>query len=468
MLIRLVLAIKDKRLEEYLKRRFELGDVRIESHGHLSLPWQRVMRSCGDIMVISESLIPGNTETGIIMLNDLPETPTTVILQESSSSEEQARFVAAGADVVLNSRIPRESLAAAIETVLESRRQFMAGRHGKKGVSPRMADFALKSETMRVFVEEVRQVMSSSSPLLLLGETGVGKEHLAKAIHAESARSGGPFVAVNAAGLPEQLLESELFGHMEGAFTGAVRTRRGAFELAHRGTFFLDEIGEMPYHLQAKLLRALQDYEIRPVGSEDPILVDVRVIAATNHDLEEEILQNRFRKDLYYRLSVITLTLPPLRERKEDIPELALRFLEHYRVRVGRSIAGISEAAMEALCSYDWPGNTRELINIIERATILCRGNKITLEDLPQAFLERESRAPRPAASAFDGSNWTGMSLHDVKQEVMGQVERAYLEAVLRDCRGRVGEAAKRAGIHPRGLYNKMKQLGLRKEDFKQ
>ena len=204
--------------------------------------------------------------------------------------------MAAGADVVLYSGISEKSLAEAIERTLESRRQLhQIDRFDRKGSSrPRIDDFISDSGKMQMFMDEVHQIIPSSSVLLITGETGVGKEHLAKAIHAESPRSAGPFIAVNTAALPEQLLESELFGHEQGAFTGAVRSRRGAFELAHGGTIFLDEIGEMPLHLQTKLLRVLQDYEVQPVGSEAPIWVDVRIIAASNRNLEEEVAAGNF------------------------------------------------------------------------------------------------------------------------------------------------------------------------------
>ena len=342
MLIRLVLALKDQTLEKRLEKHFLKMDVRVECFGHLKTAWQKIVRSCGDIIVISEALILSPIESGIAYLNNLPENPTTVILHESDSSEEHAQLAAAGGDVVLFSGISHKSLLEALESTIESRRQYIQKEWlGRKGpVSPKISDFELGSEAMRIFVEEVKQVIPGDSPILLCGETGVGKEHLARAIHAESTRSNGPFFAINAAAVPEQLLESELFGHEQGAFTGAARYRRGAFELAHGGTIFLDEIGEMPRHLQVKLLRILQDYEVRPLGGENSIFVDVRVIVATNRDLEKEIARDNFRNDLYYRISVLTLTIPPLRYRKEDIPGLARRFISSHRHKSGgRSIA---------------------------------------------------------------------------------------------------------------------------------
>jgi len=470
MLIRLILAVKNRNLQKYVEGLFQKTDIRVESCGHLKTPWQKVMRSCGDIIVISESLIPVPTESGVAMLNELPENPTTVVLNDSDSSEEHAKLVAAGADVVLYTGISKKSMIEAIESTVESRRQFIhKNRLNARGqVSPKISDFVSESRTMQIFMDEVWKVIPGNSPLLLMGETGVGKEHLAKAIHAESPRSAGPFITVNTVALPEQLLESELFGHEQGAFTGAIRSRKGAFELAHGGTIFLDEIGEMPLHLQTKLLRVLQDYEVQPIGSERPIWVDIRVIAATNRNLEDEVENGSFRKALYYRLSVVMLTIPPLREHKEDIPALAQRFIEFYRHKIGKDISWISEPAMDALCRYDWPGNIRELMNVIERAMLLCRTEKISLEDLPHIFHEPVSlsKAILPMNNVAPAS-WKNKTLPQVRKEVMDQVERLYLQTVLKETRGRVGRAAHIAGIHTRALYKKMKHLGLRQETFR-
>jgi two-component system response regulator AtoC len=469
-MIRLALAIKDRALQRYLDKKFQDTDVRVKSFGHLKAPWQEVIRSCGDIIVISESLIPPPTESGISMLNELPENPTTVVLHESDSSEEHAKLVAEGADVVLYTCISKKSLVEAIESTLESRRQYISKNRlsPRDRMAPNISDFISESRAMQIFIDEVRRIIPGNSPLLLLGETGVGKEHLAKAIHAESPRSSGPLITVNTPALPEQLLESELFGHEQGAFTGAIRSRRGAFELAHGGTIFLDEIGDMPLPLQAKLLRVLQDYEVKPIGSELPIWTDIRVIAATNRDLEAEIEAGNFRKDLYYRLSVVMLTIPPVRQHKEDIPAMARRFLNFYRHKIAKDIDGFTEEAMNKLCGYDWPGNIRELMNVIERAMLLCQSDKITLGDLPHIF-----HRPSSISNNFlpdDGTvpeDWKGKTLPEVRQETMDKIEVAYLQMVLKEENGRVGKAAKKAGIHIRAMYNKMRRLGLQKEAFK-
>jgi len=470
VLIRMALAVTDRSLLRHLADKLSSSDVRVESFGHLRSAWQKVVRSGCDVIVISEDLILRPADNGISILNELPENPTTVIIHGSDSAEEHAQLAAAGADVVLYAGISKKSMAEAIETTLESRRQFiLRKRFDRRGLTdPKITDFVSESQAMQIFMEDVLQVIPSDSPILLMGETGVGKEHLAKAIHAESPRSGGPFVSVNMAAMPDQLLESELFGHEQGAFTGAIRYRRGAFELAHLGTIFLDEIGEMPLHLQAKLLRVLQDYEVKPVGGENAIELDVRVIAATNSDLEKKIAQENFRQDLYYRLGVLQLTIPPLRDRQEDIPVMVRRFMAYFRYKIGREINGLSDQALQALCKYNWPGNVRELMNVIERAILLTKTDEIGIDVLPNVFNGDNSDhgAIFPGLKS-DAVKWLNKTLPEVQKEIMGQVERLYLEMALKKTSGRVDQTARIAGIHPRGLYSKMKRLGLRKQDFK-
>jgi len=470
MLIRMALAVTDRSLQRHLAEELSSSDVRVESFGHLRSAWQHVVRSGCDVIVISQNLILRPADNGISILNELPENPTTVIIHNSDSAEEHAQLAAAGADVVLYAGVSKKSMAEAIEATLESRRQFiLRKRFDRRGLTdPKIADFVSESQAMQIFMEEVLQVIPSDSPILLMGETGVGKEHLAKAIHAESPRSGGPFISVNMVAMPDQLLESELFGHEQGAFTGAIRYRRGAFELAHLGTIFLDEIGEMPLHLQSKLLRVLQDYEVKPVGGENTIELDVRVIAASNSDLEKEIAQGNFRQDLYYRLSVLQLTIPPLRDRKEDIPAMVRRFMAYFRYKIGREIKGFSDQALQSLCNYAWPGNVRELMNVIERAILLSKTDEIGIDVLPNVFNgDNSSREAIFPAIKSDAAEWLTKTLPEVQKEIMEEVERLYLEMALKKTRGRVDQTARIAGIHPRGLYNKMKRLGLRKQDFK-
>lgn len=469
MLTRMVIALKDLKLQQLLEDKINIADIEVECFGRLPDAWQQVVQSCADIIIISDGLIPPPVDAGISMLSELPEGPTTVVLHDVNSTELQAEYISAGAHGALFSGVALQRLISAIEATVETRRQVMQlDRHDRRGkIKPKIADFSTNSETMQLFMNEVQQVASSDSLLMIMGETGVGKEHLAKVIHAESPRATGPFVAVNTAALPEQLLESELFGHKQGAFTGATRSRRGAFEQAHGGTIFLDEIGEMPLHLQSKLLRVLQEYEIRPIGAEKASWVDVRVVAATNRDLEEEVAKGSFRKDLYYRLSVVRLDIPPLRLRREDIPNLARRFVMDFKRKIGRDVRQISEPAMTALCRYDWPGNIRELMNVIERSMLLCRTGEITMENLPSVFHAGSIDSGRQARERQAPDSWQGRRLADVLGDMQEATEKLYLQMVLQQTRGRISEAADLAGITSRSLYTKMKKYGLRKEVFK-
>ncbi|MFH2059598.1 MAG: sigma-54 dependent transcriptional regulator [Pseudomonadota bacterium] len=470
MLIRLACAIKEKQLQAELQKRLSDLDVQLKFFERRKAPWQELVRSCADVFIISRSLIPKPIESSMAILNNLPEKPITIVLHDQESSEEHANLLASGVDVALYSGISSDSLIEAIESTLESRRQFnYVDRFDPKGrLQARLNDFVSKSREMQRFLDETQQIVSSDASLLLLGETGVGKEHLSKAIHAESHRSSGPFIAINMAAIPEQLIESELFGHEQGAFTGAVRSRRGAFEMAHGGTIFLDEIGEMPLQMQSKLLRVLQDFEFTPVGGEKSVWVDVRVIAATNKNLEKEVKRGLFRQDLFYRVGVITLTIPPLRKRKEDIPVMANHFLKIYNEKIGREINGLSSAAIMALGQYSWPGNIRELMNVIERAVILCKSDTISPEDLPNNF--QQNIGIHPFASDFNNSDilgWKDKTLSEVTTSIIDRIEKKYLEMLLEKTGGKIGETARIAGIHPRGLYGKMKKLKIDKTRFK-
>jgi DNA-binding NtrC family response regulator len=384
----------------------------------------------------------------------------------------------------------------------------------QNNMMPGLKEFASLSRSMQQLMGLVERVVPSDVSLLLLGETGVGKEHLARAIHAAGPRSNQSFIPVNCGAIPEHLLESELFGHEVGAFTGATRRHRGMFTMAHRGTLFLDEIGEMPFHLQVKLLRALQSREIMPVGSEEVLEVDVRVMAASNRDLEQEVREGRFRRDLFYRLSVLPLTVPPLRDRVEDIPLLAGRFIRHFRSESGRRVVSMDDEALRALEAHNWPGNIRELMNVMERAVLLCQGRTITCDDLPaeisvetarndgvppasggpepvremelpsapgageigrdpelpvaDGLLDRAATEPQqPARKPSRDNALVGRPLREVRREAVEELEKRYLHALLRVTGGKVGETARRAGIVPRSLYEKMRKYGLKKEDYR-
>ena len=285
----------------------------------------------------------------------------------------------------------------------------------------------------------------SSASVLILGESGTGKELVARAIHYNSPRANGPFVAVHCSALVETLLESELFGHVKGAFTGATYTKVGRFELADRGTIFLDEIGEISPAIQLKLLRVLQEKEFERVGESKPHRVDVRVVAATNKDLWGLVREGRFRDDLYYRLKVVTIDLPPLRERRDDIPLLAEHFVEKFNREMGKKILGGTKEAMAALMAYSWPGNIRELENSIEHAFVLCKGRWFTLEDLPPEIAKSEPSDPTVVAEPPADED----------------AERLRILETLKAAGDRPTEAARRLGISRTTLWRKLKKFQI-------
>ncbi|HJQ31663.1 MAG TPA: sigma 54-interacting transcriptional regulator [Pyrinomonadaceae bacterium] len=308
-----------------------------------------------------------------------------------------------------------------------------------------------ESACMRKVHEFIAKVAPSDSTVLIRGESGTGKELVARDIHRNSPRASGPLVAVNCAALTETLLESELFGHEKGAFTGAYARKLGRLELADGGTIFLDEVGEMPTHVQTKLLRVLQEREFERVGGTRPLKVDIRVIAATNQDLDEAIRRGAFRRDLYYRLNVVSLTMPPLRERREDVALLSNYFVAKYGAKCKRQINGISEAARARLAAYDWPGNVRELENAVERAVVMGTTDTILAEDLPEALLEAEPPAGSPPVKYH---------------EAVKAAKRQLVANALEQAGGDYGEAARLLGIHPNNLHRLIRNLGLR-ENFR-
>jgi len=323
----------------------------------------------------------------------------------------------------------------------------------REEVSTRHTLVVGSSPLMAAVVETARQAAESDATVLLLGESGTGKEVVARAIHQWSPRADGPFVAVNCVALTAELLESELFGHEKGAFTGAVATKRGKFELAQGGTIFLDEIGDLALPLQAKLLRVLQEREIQRVGGHQDIDVDVRIIAATNRGLAEAVHDKSFREDLYYRLNVINLSLPPLREHTEDLPQLIAHFLERFAREMKRPPATLSEAALAALATYPWPGNVRELQNAIERALVLARGDRLDVADLPVEI--RLGSADAPTA----GGDGIGDDLP--LSEAVVRFKRQRIQRALAASGGNQTEAARSLGMRQPNLSRLIKSLGL-------
>ncbi len=374
---------------------------------------------------------------------------TNVIIMTAFGSVESAiEAMKQGAYDYVTKPVKNEELALVVEKAV---RDAMLRREVQQLRRAVREDFSFhhilgKSKPMREVFDLIRRVADSQTNVLITGESGTGKELAAKAIHFNSDRRGGPFVPVNCAASPEALLESELFGHLKGSFTDAKGDKRGLFEEANGGTLFLDEISELPVMLQAKLLRAIQEKEIRRVGSTKAVAVDVRIIAATNLSLTDEVKAKRFREDLYYRLNVIEIRMPPLRERREDIPLLVDAFLKKCAEANRKAVKGIGESALAMLLDYPWPGNVRELENVIERAVTLARGEKVMPEDLPPAV--HGSRGDR---KVIDDAADRTLPLEEVEKE--------YILRILDKTGGNKYQAAQLLGIDRKTLYRKLGEI---------
>jgi two-component system, NtrC family, response regulator AtoC len=386
-------------------------------------------------------------------IRDLAEVPVVVITADSSSSR-TIRAIQGGAHDYLVKPLEPETLRHAVDRALEHHRLSTTVRELQQTLAGRTARERIigASAPMQVVYKLIGRVAGSEAPVLITGETGTGKELVAETIHQNSPRSRGPLVRVNCAALPETLLESELFGHEKGAFTGAMARHAGRFELADGGTIFLDEIGDLSPGTQKRLLRVLQFHQFERVGGTGTLSTDVRVLAATNKDLVAGVADRSFREDLYYRLNVVRIDIPPLRERRDDIPALVAHFLERYRSAPEATPTKISEGAMVRLAAHDWPGNVRQLENSIQRAVVMCTSGVITVDDLDLA-------PPAPGRSGIDVSDYLrdGVGLKDV----LASVERAMIAEALRQAGGNRSEAARTLGVYRRYLYEKMDEYGL-------
>ncbi|MDE0029869.1 MAG: sigma-54 dependent transcriptional regulator [Deltaproteobacteria bacterium] len=371
-----------------------------------------------------------------------------IIMTAYGSIETAVSAMKEGATDYLTKPLNLEELRLRIERVKRGHQLLRENTELREALQERHRIEGIIGESgqMQEVLDLVRRVAPSDATVLLRGESGTGKELIAKAIHYASARRKGPLVKVNCAALPETLLESELFGHEKGAFTGAFATRKGRFEIADKGTLFLDEIGDLPAHLQAKLLRVLQEREFERVGSNHAITSDVRIITATNQDLDQLMRQGVFREDLYYRLNVVTIILPPLRDRRQDLPALIDHFLRKFAEKNGKTIQGFSREARDALLRYDYPGNVRELENLVERATVLTRDDVIGIGELPLTIKET-----RPGAG--DQTN--------LSAAVEG-IERRMIVEALEAAAGVQTKAADNLGISERALRYKLQKYGLR------
>jgi DNA-binding NtrC family response regulator len=372
----------------------------------------------------------------------------SIVITGHSTLDNAIGAIRAGAYDFIVKPVKLDTLAVAVGRALAHQLLLRELKHLRTVVDSEPLDgIAGSSPAIRETIEMVRRVADSDTTVLITGESGTGKELVARAVHRLSPRQAEPFVAVNCAAVPAPLLESELFGHMRGAFTDAKSARSGLFVQAGAGTIFLDEIGEMPAEMQVKLLRVLQEHKLRPVGGDEELPFQARVLAATNRNLEAEIEQRRFREDLYYRINVVTLHVPPLRGRNGDVLVLAQLFLRRIAQRIGKPVKGFSGPAARMLLDYDWPGNVRELENCIERAIALCRLDEVTVDDLPTKIQEfHGSRIAIPVGSAGSPDAMITME----------EMERRYVRQVLETVRGNKTHAARILGIDRRSLYRRL------------
>jgi DNA-binding NtrC family response regulator len=385
-----------------------------------------------------------------------------VMMTGYATVQDAVRAMKRGAFDYLEKPFDPDAALAVVSRAAERKRISDAGRRAARpGEEEGFHALVGGSEGMRRVYRLLEKAAAVDATVLLYGETGTGKELAARAIHYQSARKERRFVPVNCGALPGELVESELFGHARGAFTGAAGAKAGLFEEARGGTIFLDEVGELPLPAQVKLNRVLQEKEIRRVGDTQPIPVDVRVIAATHRDLREEAKAGRFREDLFYRLNVFAVTLPPLRERPEDVPLLAAHFLEKHARAIRRTVRGFTPEALRRLAAHAWPGNVRELENVVERALAMSSGDTLSPDDLP----------PDLSASAAPPSTPGSLAALPYKDAVAGardRVSREYLVALMTEFGGNVTRAAERAGMERESLHRLLRRYGLRSEDFKQ
>jgi len=453
-----VLVVDDERsMQEFLEIFFRREGHEVVTAGDVDSALVAIENDDFDL-VISDIQMP--ERSGLDLLREgraiSPET-VFVMITAYASTETAIEAMREGAYDYITKPFKVDEIRLTVEKALEKKLLRSENQRLKSELRHTRRDRSMVGSSpaiQRVF-DLVDQVAETKTNVLIYGESGTGKELVARAIHDRSQRSERPFVAINCGAIPENLLESELFGHVKGSFTGAVQNKPGLFEAADKGTLFLDEIGELTSALQVKLLRALQEKRIRRVGGTQDAAVDVRILAATNQDLEEAVAAGHFREDLYYRLNVIQVTLPPLRERVDDIPLLVLHFIEKYARELDRKVGGISDAALGRLCEYAFPGNVRELENVIERAVALTRSETIGVEVLPPNVL-RPPQAPSTARITGDGVDLEGL---------MASYEKGLLTEALDKAGGVKKRAAALLGISFRSFRYRLEKLRLEDPD---
>jgi two-component system response regulator HydG len=431
-----------------------LGDAyTLDAAGSAEVALVRI-ESCAYDLVLTDLMMPGMD--GIELLRRVrlrePDVPV-IVLTAQASVETAVRAMRDGAFDYLRKTASAEELRVAADRAVAHGQLAREVRRLRALVDEaRGIEIVGHSARLKAVLSLAERVAQSDASVLIIGESGTGKELLGRFLHRGSTRSGGPFVAFDCSALAPTLVESELFGHEKGAFTGAQRSRRGLFREASGGTLFLDEIGDVPAEIQVKLLRVLQEREVKPVGGDTVVKVDVRIIGATNKDLRQLVRDGKFREDLYYRLAVFPLEVPPLRERREDIPALVAHFLGRRRGRPST----ISAEGLARLVAYHWPGNIRELENVVERAAILCESDEIGPHDLPP--IEGAGSSPSDAAVGDVG---LGRPLKEVVADAVKAVERQALRDALRRCDGSPARAARLLGISRASFYNKLKAHGI-------
>jgi len=412
-------------------------------------------------VVLSDIRMPGVDGMGVLreVRRCHPEVPV-VLITAYGTIENAVQAMKEGAFDYLVKPLKMAEVTVVLQKALHYRDLLAENRQLRERLREREPQLITVNPQMQRILELVEQVAPTDATVLIEGESGTGKEVIARIIHQKSQRASQPFVAINCAAIPRDLLESELFGHQKGAFTGAVADKKGRFELAHRGTIFLDEIGEMPLDLQVKILRVLEEQKFMRVGGVQWVDVDVRFIAASNRRLDEAVSKGQFREDLYYRLNVINIHLPPLRERPEDIPLLVNHFIQHYSQKLGKNLEGIESEALRKLCEYPWPGNVRELENAIYRAAVVAQGAILQLADLPD-----EVRLPSPTDETLIPKNKEELKKAKrlAKAKVVGEIEKRFLIHALSRNDWNISQTARDVRMDRRQLQNMIKRYGIKR-----
>ena len=461
-----ILVVDDNpNLLELIKMRLESADYSVTATGEEAEALGVLKERVFDLCIVDLMLANGDGLTLMEQIRAIHPDVPTIILTAHGTIESAVEAMRRGAYSYLTKPFEPSDLLLQIDRALENRNLNSEIKRLKEILHERFdfANIIAHSAKMRAVLDVVSRIAIIDSTVYIHGESGTGKELIAKAIHLASERKDRPFVALNCAALPESLLESELFGHEKGAFTGAVKSTKGLFTQAHGGTMFLDEIGDMPLATQSKLLRVLQERQFYPVGSEAPVAVDVRVIVATNKDLAEQVRKGLFRDDLFYRIHVIPIQLPALRERKEDIVPLVEHFLKKYRDQMKKDVKGLTPEALRKLMLHDWPGNVRELENTIEYAVAMTRQEQVTEDYILQGRIDM-AEAGRDGSQLKSADEPAGLkSLKDARDSF----ERDYLVKVLSMTEGNVSHAAKLAGKYRADFYDLLKKHDLKVDEFK-